>query len=117
MEQYQKQSSRQARAMKGEIEMVTTREMLEAIKEDCGASGASVKVGVDAYGDLRSATPEELLAAAEWFYRQSTAISLAEAEETISLLRQGFDLACPGGWKRIAPHWLRESRRIAVLDG
>lgn len=69
----------------------------------------------DAYGDLRNATPEQLLEAATWFLRQSTSPPV-EVEVAISYLREGFDLARPGGWERIAPMWLRESRRIAALD-
>lgn len=96
--------------------MTTTQEMLDEVGLGCAAPGPSVQVGTDAYEDLRNATPEELLAAMEWFLRQSTAISLAEAEETISFLRQGFDLARPGGWERVAPLWLRESRKLTALD-
>ena len=66
---------------------------------------------VDAYEDLRKATPEELLEAMIWFYQQDTTISAVEAEDTIALLRIGWELARPGGWQRVAPHWLRESRK------
>jgi hypothetical protein len=90
--------------------MVTTREMLEAIKEDCTVPGASVKVGTDAYEDLRGATPEELLAAAVWSIRQSAGTKAA-VDQLVSYLRAGFQLAQPGGWERIAPWWLRESRK------
>lgn len=71
----------------------------------------------DVYENLRNATPEELLEAVSWFWRQSTSVSLAEAEEMIVLLRQGFRLAQPGGWTHVAPHWLRESQKLAALDG
>lgn len=75
-----------------------------------------IKVDADTYEDLRNATPEELLDATIWFYRQESTISMAEAEEIVSLLRIGWELACPGGWAHVAPMWLRESRKIAALD-
>ena len=76
----------------------------------------SVQTDAEAYEDPRNATPEELLEAMIWFYRQDGTISAAEAEDTIALLRLGFTLARPGGWERVAPLWLRESRKIAALD-
>lgn len=39
---------------------------------------------VDAYEDLRNATPEELLEAAEWFLRQGVDLSFAKTIEDVS---------------------------------
>jgi hypothetical protein len=76
----------------------------------------SDQADTDAYEDLRNATPEELLSAVTWFYRQESTISMAEAEEIVSLLRIGWELARPGGWAHVAPMWLRESKKVAALD-
>lgn len=77
----------------------------------CSHCGA-VRETEAAYEDLRNATPEELLGAVVWFYRQESTISAVEAEEVISLLRIGWEIARPGGWKQVAPMWLRESRKV-----
>lgn len=69
----------------------------------------------DAYEDLRNATPEELLEAVEWFARQ-TIKEPRLLEQMLSFLREGFYLARPGGWERVAPMWLQESKRLAALD-
>lgn len=74
-----------------------------------------VKVGADTYKDLRQATPEELLKAAQWFYRQN-AQPPGRLWDTY-LIRLGWQLERPGGWRHCAPWWLRESRKIAALDG
>ena len=104
--------------------MVTTREMLETMRTNCCASGTSVQVGndmiqvppsADAYTDLRTATPEELLEAMIWSIRQSVAVPEL-ADQTISFLRVGWRLARPGGWMHVAPMWLRESKKLAALD-
>lgn len=76
----------------------------------------SVKVDADTHEDLRNATPEQLLEATVWFYRE-TVESPAAGDRMILFLRLGFQLARPGGWERVAPMWLRESRKIAALDG
>ena len=70
----------------------------------------------DAYEDLRNATPEQLLEAVAWWYRQS--INAPDMIKfALSCTRHGFQLAQPGGWERVAPMWLRESKKIAALDG
>ena len=101
---------------------VTTREMLEAMRVNCGADDLQIGVdaykepGPDAYEDLRNATPEELLEAEIWFLRQA-ARSTIEIKEAMAFLRTGFALAQPDGWVHVAPCWLRESRKLAALDG
>jgi hypothetical protein len=75
----------------------------------------AARVNTDAYEDLRNATPEELLEAVIWFYRQSS-LPPEDVKIAISFMRSGFQLAQPGGWERVAPMWLRESRKIAALD-
>ena len=55
------------------------------------------------YTELETATPEQLLEAAIWFYEQNN----PEAEKW---LRLGFALAQPGGWEHIAPYWLQKSK-------
>lgn len=75
----------------------------------------TAKVDAEAYDDLRNATPVELLEATIWYYRE-TVEAPAAGERMISFLRLGFQLARPGGWERVAPQWLRESRKIAALD-
>lgn len=87
-----------------------TREMLNEAGLGCGADGPVVQVGTDAYGDLRNATPEQLLDAVIWFYQQSN-LPPEEVKIAVSFLRSGFALAQPGGWERVAPGWLRESKR------
>ena len=74
-------------------------------------------INEDAYEDLHGATPEELLEATIWSLRQSINVSQAEIEDAVFSLRWGFQLARPGGWERVAPMWLRESRKLAALDG
>ena len=74
----------------------------------------SVEVDADTYEDLRNATPEELLEAVEWFLRQSVN-SPAQIELASRFLRHGFALARHGGWERVAPLWLRESKKT-MLD-
>ena len=89
--------------------------------EFCGAhpnehlEGYNEPADPDAYEDLRQATPEELLEATIWYYRE-TFESPAASERMILFLRLGFRLAQPGGWQRVALMWLRESRKIAALD-
>lgn len=62
--------------------------------------------------DRRNATPEELLEAVVWYFRQDNDDAQAKkAEEVIQILRAGFQLAQPGGWVHVAPHWLRKSKR------
>lgn len=75
----------------------------------------AAKAGIDAYEDLRNATPKQLLEAAIWFYRE-TVEAPAAGERMILFLRLGWELAQPGGWMHIAPIWLRESQKIAALD-
>lgn len=58
----------------------------------------------DAYSELTEATPEELLEAVMWFYQDYTAHKW--------LLHLGFELAQPGGWKHVAPYWLRASKEL-----
>lgn len=72
-------------------------------------------INEDAYDALRNATPEELLEALIWYYRE-TFESPAASERMILFLRLGFTLAQPGGWEHVAPMWLRESRKLAALD-
>ena len=89
------------------------REVYPSVQVDRGIDDPLVgidtckKPGHDAYEDLRSATPEQLLEAEEWFVRQGT----DRAGDAIYFLRLGFQLARPGGWERVAPMWLRESRK------
>lgn len=78
--------------------------------------GDNMNINEDAYEGLRQAAPEELLKAVIWFLRHSN-VSSAAAEETIIFLCQGFQLARPDGWQHVAPIWLRESRKLAALDG
>ena len=74
-----------------------------------------MNINEDAYEDLRQATPEELLEAVAWWYRQS--INPPETIEfALSFVRAGFALAQPGGWQHVAPWWLRESQKLAALD-
>ena len=105
--------------MKGETEMVTTREAIKTMEEDYSASSASsnghIEISSDAYEDLRNATPEELLEAVLWFLRQSLNTP-NQIELATRFLRHGFALAQPGGGEHVAPWWLRESRRLAALD-
>ena len=75
-----------------------------------------MNINEDAYDDLRQATKKELLEAEEWFLRQA-ARPAVEIEEAIAFLRTGFQLAQPDGWQHVAPWWLRESRKLAALDG
>ena len=70
---------------------------------------------IDAYEDLRNATPEQLLEAMIWSIRQSVAVPEL-ADQMVSFLRVGWRLARPGGWMNITPMWLRESKRLAALD-
>lgn len=79
----------------------------------------SVQADADAYEDLCKATPEELLEAVIWFLRQrfGTPGHADHQDWAISYLRNGFALARPGGWEQVAPMWLRESQKIAALDG
>lgn len=53
------------------------------------------------YGELTQATPEELLNAALWFYR--------DYKHGLWLLQLGFKLA-RGEWGHIAPYWLQASK-------
>ena len=75
----------------------------------------SVQITADAYDDLRNATPEELLEAAAWYYRQAIRPPEA-ADDAVSFLHIGFILARHGGWERVAPLWLRESRKLVAMD-
>lgn len=50
---------------------------------------------------LKSAPPEELLFATEYFYRET----LTERESYF--LRLGFNLRNADGWEHVAPAWLR----------
>ena len=71
----------------------------------------SVQVDADACDARRSATPEQLLKAMIWFLLQGADTPTHGAEDAIYFLRAGFQLAQPGGWERVAPMWLRESRK------
>lgn len=93
--------------------MATAREMREkATVQACVADILEVgsQVNGGAYENLCNATPEELLEATIWSYRQSVN-SPDMTELAVMFLRSGFALAQPGGWERVAPHWLRESRK------
>jgi len=68
---------------------------------------------VASYEDLRNATPEELLEAVIWFIRQSDSAPCDLEQALVASLRQGFQLAQPDGWQRVAPMWLRESREAS----
>ena len=72
------------------------------------------EIGPDAYDDLRNATPQELLEAVKWSLCQSDNEPW-QIQRALTFLRAGFALAQPGGWERVAPHWLRESRKVAAL--
>lgn len=74
-----------------------------------------MNINADAYEDLRNATPEQLLSAAIWYYRE-TVESPAAGERMIAFLRLGFQLAQPGGWERVAPMWLRESQKAEYTE-
>lgn len=58
------------------------------------------------YGELREATPEELLAAVKMQYEEGTYVGA----DFFSGLELGFRLASPGGWEHCAPAWLQKMR-------
>ena len=78
--------------------------------------GYGEPVDADACDDLRNAAPEELLEAVIWFVRQSDSAPCDLERALVASLRQGFQLARPGGWQHVAPMWLRESRKLRALD-
>lgn len=63
----------------------------------------------DKYSSLREASPEELLEAAIWFYKDKDMSYEA-------LLRLGFALAQEGGWWYIAPDWLYQIRSHKAIN-
>jgi hypothetical protein len=63
------------------------------------------------YGELKAATPEELLAAVQLEWKAAGVMT----EDFYRGLKLGFKLASPGGWEAVAPAWLRTMRELRSI--